>query len=190
MYDISMPRLRGTVSQEILHTLLVGGAFVLAAQSPYFWLNLYKEMFFGKKFRSTQVRDAFRYLCKKKLIYIEKHNKQMYIRLTQEGEREAGKFQINKLKVDRPKRWDGKWRLIIFDIPETLKVKRELFRGKLKELGFCQLQKSIWVHAFPCEAQVHLLREFFALNPKHLRVLEVQKLEDDHFLKEFFRVGK
>ncbi|OHA63647.1 MAG: hypothetical protein A2842_02730 [Candidatus Wildermuthbacteria bacterium RIFCSPHIGHO2_01_FULL_48_25] len=185
-----MPRLKGTVSQEILHNLLIGGAFVLAAQSPYFWLNFYKNMFNGRGFRSSQVRDAFKYLRKKKLIYIETHNKQIYLRLTEEGEKEAGKFQINKLKVDRPKKWDGKWRLIIFDIPEKLKVKREAFRGKLKELGFYRLQKSIWAHAFPCEAQVHLLREFFALSPKHLRVLEVQKLEDDNFLKEFFSVEK
>src|SRR3989338_9016678 len=179
-------RLKGIVSQEILHNLLVGGAFVLAAQSPYFWLNFYKEMFSGKAFRSSQVRDAFKYLRKKKLIYIETHNKQIYLRLTEEGEKEAGKFQINKLKVDRPKKWDGKWRLIIFDIPEKLKVKREAFRGKLRELGFYLLQKSIWAYPYPCEKEVMLLREFFHLQPRHIRVLEVQRLEEDRFLREHF----
>lgn len=187
-----MTRIKGTVTQEILHTILVGGAFILAAQSPYFWMRAYKQWFQGKPsgFREPQVRDAFRYLRKRKLIVVEKHNHQIYIRLTQEGEKKAGKFQINKLTIATPRRWDGVWRLIIFDIPEKLKIKREVFRGKLKELGFYPLQKSIWIYPYPCEKEVMLLREFFNLQPRHIRVLEVQKLEDDEFLRKHFNLGK
>lgn len=184
-----MARTKGTASQEILHKLLVGGAFVLAGQSVYFWLNLYKAFFQDKKFRSTQIRDAFRYLEKSQCIVIEKHNRQVYIRLTPQGEKEAGKYQINTLKISIPKKWDGIWRLIIFDIPETLKIRREAFRGKLKELGFFLLQKSIWVYPYPCEREVKLLREFFNLAPKHIRVVEVARLEEDTFLRKIFKVG-
>ena len=187
-----MPRIKGTPSQEILHALLTAGAFVLAAQSLYFWVDVYERWFQGKSLglREPQVRDAFKYLRKKKLIYIEKYNHQIYIRLTAEGERTAGKYQINKLSIPTPKQWDGAWRLIIFDIPEKLKVKREAFRGKLRELGFYRLQKSIWVFPFPCEKEVMLLREFFDLQPRHIRALDVQKLEEDEFLREHFNLGK
>lgn len=44
--------------------------------------------------------------------------------------------------------WDGKWRLIIFDIPETEKMKREELRGKLKDLGFACWQKSVYITPF------------------------------------------
>ena len=70
-----MPRIKGTPSQEILHTLLTAGAFVLAAQSLYCWVDVYERWFQGKSLglREPQVRDAFRYLRKKRLIYVEKH---------------------------------------------------------------------------------------------------------------------
>jgi CRISPR-associated endonuclease Cas2 len=184
-----MPRIKGTASQEILHTLLVGGALLIAGQSPYFWLNLYKRLFQGKPIREPQVRDAFRYLQKRRLVFFEKHGKQVYLRLTPEGEKEAEKFQINKLAISVPSKWDGRWRLIIFDIPEKKRIKRESFRGKLKEMGFRRLQKSIWVYPYPCEKEVKLLREFFNLTHQNIRILEIEKLEEDTFLRRIFKLG-
>ena len=181
-----MAHIKGTASQEILRMLFEGSAFVIAAQSPRFWLRVYQHWFSGKPLRESQVRDAFSYLRRRRLIAIEKNNHQIYIRLTPEGEKHAGKFQINKLAIPVPQRWDGIWRLIIFDIPEKLKVKREAFRGKLRELGFHPLQKSIWAYPYPCEKEVMLLREFFNLQPRHIRALEVQRLEEDRFLREHF----
>lgn len=183
-----MSRIKGSASQEILHMLLTGGAFVIAAQSSWFWFQVYKRWFSGKRFKESQVRDAFNYLRKRHLIAIEKDNHQIFIHLTPEGEKYAGKFQINKLSISVPKRWDGSWRLIIFDIPEKLKVKREAFRGKLREFGFYPLQKSIWAYPYPCEKEIMLLREFFNLQPRHIRVLEVLKLEEDRFLRERFNL--
>lgn len=185
-----MVKIRGTASQEILRACLTAGAFVLAAQSPYFWLRMYRQAFAGKGFKQKQVYDAFRYLKSRNLIQIQKHNHQIHIYLTPAGEREAGKYQINRLAIPTPDRWDGIWRLIIFDIPEKLKIKREAFRGKLKELGFYLLQKSIWAYPYLCEKEVKLLREFFNLQPRHIRILEVQKLEEDEFLRSYFKCGK
>lgn len=41
--------------------------------------------------------------------------------------------------------WDGKWRIVIFDIPEERRIIRNLFRRNLKKWGFKQLQKSVWI---------------------------------------------
>ena len=184
-----MARVKGTLSQEILRKLLLGGAYFIAAQSPYFWLNFYKAIFSGRKIRfdEKQVSDVFRYLKNKGLIIFEKKNNQIYIRLTKAGEKEAGKYQINKLKIKIPKKWDGKWRVIIFDIPEKERIRRNAFRGKLKELGFYSLQKSVWVYPYPCEKEINLLREFFNLSKRNLMVLEVSKMEGDKFLRKTFK---
>lgn len=40
--------------------------------------------------------------------------------------------------------WDGKWRLVIFDIPESKRRLRNTLRQKLKEWGFKYWQKSLW----------------------------------------------
>lgn len=43
------------------------------------------------------------------------------------------------------KRWDGVWRLVVFDIPEKRKTSRDMLRMKLKSLGFGMWQKSVYV---------------------------------------------
>ena len=187
-----MARIKSPLSQEILRKLLLAGAIFAAGSSPYFWINVYKVLFgkssFREKNKRKKIRDTFYYLKKKGLIIIEKKNKQIYISLTKEGEKEAGKFQINKLKIEKQKKWDKKWRIIIFDIPERMRIKRDAFRGKLKEFGFYQLQKSVWIYPYPCQKEIDLLREFFNLSSRNLRVLEVKKIEEATFLKKIFGI--
>lgn len=53
------------------------------------------------------------------------------------------------------KKWDKKWRVIIFDIPQELHKNRNYFRDKLKSLGFYMLQKSVFVFPYPCEEELN-----------------------------------
>lgn len=80
--------------------------------------------------------------------YIEKIEKdgEIYIRLTSQGNK--------KIVRDFPflafqnKRWDKKWRAVIFDIEEVSRQTRERFRRKLKELGFGMLQESVFISPY------------------------------------------
>jgi len=68
---------------------------------------------------------------------------QVILKLTSTGHKKIErKFPFLKFQ-NKP--WDRKWRLVIFDIEETSRNLRDLFRIKLKELGFGQLQKSVWI---------------------------------------------
>lgn len=49
------------------------------------------------------------------------------------------------LEGEEKKEWDGKWRIVVFDIPEQKRLIRNLFRRNLKKWGFKSLQKSVWV---------------------------------------------
>jgi DNA-binding transcriptional regulator PaaX len=95
-------------------------------------------------------------------------------------------YQIDSLEIKKPKKWDRKWRLVIFDIAQMKKIYREAFRGKIKELGFYCLQKSVWVYPFDCEAEIELLRDFFGLSQDELRLIVAEKLGEDSKLKEHF----
>lgn len=55
--------------------------------------------------------------------------------------------------------WDGKWRLVAFDIPEDLRSLRNVLRGILKRSGFLLLQQSVWVYPYECRELQRLLRE-------------------------------
>ena len=40
--------------------------------------------------------------------------------------------------------WDGKWRIVVFDIPEKRRVIRDILRSRLKMWGFSLWQQSVW----------------------------------------------
>lgn len=70
---------------------------------------------------------------------------------------QKGKFQIIGVAKNDNQKWDGKWRLIFFDIPEEERYKREVFRKKLKELGFKQHQLSAWICPFDFSEEIDLI---------------------------------
>jgi phenylacetic acid degradation operon negative regulatory protein len=96
-------------------------------------------------------------------------NNEVYLRLTSVG-KETIVRDYPLLSLTKQK-WDGKWRVVIFDIAEINKITRNLLRARLKELGFGMLQESVWVtpHNFGKD-----ITEFF----------ESQKLDKLAFLLE------
>ena len=157
----------------------------MAGSSPYFAVNLLKSI---KNYKRKKVCDTFYNLNRYGYINLEKKNHQLYISLTEEGRKAAGRFQIDDLEIKKPKKWDGKWRLVIFDIAELKRTKRELFRRKLKDIGFFAIQKSVWAHPYECHDEIELLRDFFGLNKKEIRLIVANSIEDDVFLRKIFKI--
>ena len=180
---------KSEIIKDTLHWLLVAGAVTIAATSPYFGLNLLKNFTRKKKYKSKQVYDAFYKLRRRGCIKIEKKNHQIYISLTEKGKKKAGWLQIDALRIKRPKRWDRKWRFVIFDISQLKRFYRDAFRGKLKELGFYPLQKSVWIHPFNCRDEIELLRDFFGLTEKEMRLILAEDIGKTDELKKIFKLN-
>jgi phenylacetic acid degradation operon negative regulatory protein len=50
--------------------------------------------------------------------------------------------------------WDGKWRLVVFDVPENRSATRARLRRALRERWFGCLQKSVWISPDPLDDEV------------------------------------
>lgn len=80
-------------------------------------------------------------------------DQELIVKLTDSGQDRA--LWAKMLAGDN--NWDGKWRLVVWDIPEKRRPARDLLRQKLKQLGFTQWQKSIWASKINC---TDILRDF------------------------------
>ena len=175
-------------SKEILKYLFLSGLVYISASSPYFVLSLIKNIPKLKKLSKKKSTNVFNYLRRKGLIEIKKEGHDVKIALTKEGKKQAGKYQINDLEIEKPKKWDKKYRIIIFDIPNSSRLARDIFRRKLKEFGFYPLQQSVWIIPYSCKEEITMLREFLGLNKKQIQLLEVTKLENESFFKRIFNL--
>ena len=189
-----MARVKGSISQEILRKLSLLKVIIITGGSSgslRFWSQLFERLFKDKDIDKRAVKDAFYYLKKRNLIIGELvggANGQLHIRLTAEGVKEAAKYRINDLKINYSKQWDNKCRIIIFNLSTKEKLEKQAFLKKIRELGFHDLQKNVWIIPFACEREIKALREFFNLNIKDLRIIETKDLEEDKILKNVFKL--
>lgn len=89
-------------------------------------------------------------------IYISKEKN--VIELSGKGKQRVELFWAEEYEFQYPDNWDRKWRLVIFDIPESKKKNRDILRRKLIEIGFVRLQDSVFVFPFDCKLIIDYLK--------------------------------
>lgn len=113
-------------------------------------------------------------------------DKERVIALTQKGKRRLKKYLTSALEIEIPSRWDKKWRLVIFDIPDDKKVARDLFRRKLENLGFFRLQESVYVYPFECAALINYLKRNYLITP-YVQYILADRIETEvDLIKKFY----
>lgn len=187
-YKYYFKKPKSEIVRDVVNWLAVAGAISIAATSPYFLINLVRSIPRWGSYKRRNVSNVFRRLRKQGCLNIEYKGNQIHISLTKKGEKLAGWMQINALKIKKPKKWDRKWRMVIFDISQLKKSHREAFRGKLKELSFRPLQKSVWIHPFDCRDEIELLRDFFRLSQNEMRLIIANNIGPDGHLRKNFKI--
>jgi len=94
---------------------------------------------------------------------------------------------LDKMEIKKSKQWDGKWRVVLFDIPEKIKGAREAIRHHLKNLGFFEFQKSVFIHPYDCKDEVDYLIEFYDIR-KFVRFIIADSIDNELHLKKNFNL--
>lgn len=170
----------------ILVLAAIAGVVIIAAVAP----NVFAA--FGKLGQRRYIsRKGFAktasYLKQRKFIKIDRQRDKYSISITSKGLEKAVAVSFERLTTEKPKSWDGKWRLVAFDIPEKHKWSREGFRNKLKKMGFYQFQKSIFVFPYPCFSEINFLSSLFNISG-FVHCIETSALTNDGELRDFFDI--
>ncbi|MEK7062769.1 MAG: hypothetical protein AAB946_01905 [Patescibacteria group bacterium] len=167
--------------------LLSGGLALGVARSPNTYFRVIKEV--GqewKKINNKKLNESIKTLYQSKLISaVEDKNGILTMTLNDAGKKKVLVYQLDDIKIEKPKRWDGLWRVIAFDIPEKHRKAREALRRKLRELGFYQLQKSILVLPYECKNEIDFIIEIFQIR-LWVRYMIVKDIDNSLHLKKLF----
>ncbi len=178
----------GETQKKIL-LLLMGGLALGLSGSPVRSFKILKEI--GKEWREIEKRNlkrAIRTLYQSRLIK-EKENSDGTITmvLTDKGKEKALIYNLDEMVIKKPKQWDGKWRIVLFDIPEKMRKIRDAFRHHLNQLEFYEFQKSVFVHPFDCRDEIDYLIEFYNAR-KFIRFIIAESLDNELHLKTHFKL--
>lgn len=178
---------RSKINSAIIATVSVAGLLAVAAVAPNVLTLLGKTNLAGQ--RKQKIKSSFSKLLACGYLVLERDTKGvMRVGLTKKGEWFAVRIGEGKLIPKKPKRWDGKWRMLIFDIPESRRKSRAQVRLTLVDLGFYRLQDSVWVYPYDCEDFIVVLKIDMRLGKEVLYVI-ADKIENDKKLKSHFGLG-
>ncbi|PIR82664.1 CRISPR-associated endonuclease Cas2 [Candidatus Kaiserbacteria bacterium CG10_big_fil_rev_8_21_14_0_10_59_10] len=139
----------------------------------------------------AQERAVYRYRRKraierlKELEFVRVRGEKLSI--TSDGKGALGATVHQTLELLNAKAWDGKWRIVIFDIPERYRTLRNRIRALLKSAGFVQLQQSVWVFPHDCDELVQLMKEESHL-AKYIVYGTLERVEGSDLLKRRFGI--
>ncbi len=171
----------------IFALLLVAGALTVTAMAPNIISIFKKTKRFGK-YSDQQIKSALYGLKRRNLVkFIKEDDDAITIKLNYDKEPKIKKFIFDVLSISKPKAWDKKWRVLIFDVPVNFNRARQAMTLKLRELGFYQLQKSVWLHPFPCEDEILFVASIFNIE-EFINILVVEKILKEADIKKFFKL--
>jgi len=140
-----------------------------------------------KRFNIPFLKRTLERLEAQKLIEIGEQNGLQTVAITDRGRRKILKYALWEITLDKPKRWDGYWWLVSYDMPIGYSHHRALFHWYLVQWGFYPFHESVLLHAYPCASEVEFLREYLGVG-KFVRILKVSAIEHDREFREFFDV--
>lgn len=135
-----------------------------------------------------RINRALAYLKERNRIQTMKRGDKLFIKLTKKGRLDALMQKILKSDLAK-KKWDGKWRLILWDIPESSRIQRDRLRRFCKALGFYQLQKSVFIRPspLPSSAVEYLIENDLV---SFIRFLRVDQMDQEKMLLKHFALKR
>jgi DNA-binding transcriptional regulator PaaX len=178
----------GTVQRKIMLTLLGGVALGLSPSPTQYFRTFRKLQKEWKKIDQRNFNRSIRRLSQEKLIdEVKLSDGSFNLVLTSKGKQEAKKLSFlgNSINFKNPKHWDGKWRIVIFDIPEKERMFRDILREHLYALDFFKLQHSVFVSPCPFEKTILELVTLYSAEP-YVRVITAINIDNEDKLKKHF----
>lgn len=173
-------------------SVLVGGTVIFSPNFPIVMGIIMKliEEIKQIKIPVKKVKRVLKSLEENKIISLEKKKNEVYVRIKKEGKETVLKYSLQYLLDlnQKKKKWKRKWFLVIFDVPEEERIKRNHLRRFLRDIGFYQYQQSVYLYPYECEKEVSLIKEIVQ-GGKYISYIIAEKIEKEKEAKIFFNLN-
>ena len=110
------------------------------------------------------INRAIKQMVDKNMITQYDTEQSSFLSLAKEGRHKLRNIRLSSKNHLIPTTWDGYWRMVIVDIPESRKSERDAVRYILKKAQFVQLKSSVWISPFPLEHMMINMKEDLSLD--------------------------
>ncbi|MHB8710497.1 MAG: CRISPR-associated endonuclease Cas2 [Minisyncoccota bacterium] len=174
----------------LLRSLAAVGVISIALVAPKM-TRLLKELDRPAKNRAQlyrRITQGINRLEQDGLVIVSGEYAKRRVEITEKGLEMMEQIEFGEYEIPEPAFWDGKWRVLIFDINERRRRVRNQLRRLLDGAGFVRIQDSVWVYPYACDEFVSLARAHLKSGVGEIRFFVAEALESDKGLREHFRL--
>ncbi len=154
------------------------GEYILPRKEKDIWVGSLIKLLKPIGFTENAIRLSLSRLKKHKALESFRIGKKSYYRITKFGKKWVKYGEDRAYHFEEEHKWDGKWRLIIYNIPEKQRKKRDAFRCKLTSVGFGAIGNSIYIYPHDFSSKVYELAEHLKIE-KFIDIFEAEYVEKD-----------
>lgn len=162
-------------TKNVLTILAISGIVVASIAIPNLPIALGAAQKMWKNFNRRDLGRTIKRLEKQEMISFKNENGKTKIEITEKGKKRLLEYDFENLDI-RKKKVDGKWRLVIFDIPEDKKGNRDAFSRKLLQMDFIRLQDSVFACPYPCQQEIDFLVHYLGITD-FITLIKVDRIE-------------
>lgn len=175
---------RGELAKDMLRLVGAGVVAAGAVMAPN-TVQLLGHFLPKSPQERNRIWKALKYLEEKQRITLEERGGNTYVHLTGKGRIQLDEESIWDLAIDAPRRWDRKWRMVMFDLPSRNESVRQSFRLKLEDFGLKMYQRSVFIYPHECYEHVITVAKWYGVD-SHVRYIVAEEINDARkYLKEF-----
>ncbi len=138
-----------------------------------------------KKLNKSYLKWTIKRLANQKMVEIKSDGEEQIVTITDNGKKKILKYAMEDLDISKPKSWDGKWRIVMYDIKEKNRRLAQLIRETLTRLGFIVFQESVYLFPYPCDREIEYLRSYYNLSSE-IKYIVANHIEDEEVYKDYF----
>lgn len=177
---------KGEIAKIVLKSLIIGGVVVAVVALPGMAPVL--NLFGNDKRKNWKINRTLKQFERKKLVKMYYKGNKEFIEITEKGRKRLLQYEYEDMKINIPPKWDKLWRIVIFDIPEKRRKSRNALVIKLKELGFCMIQKSVFVYPYKCKDEIDFVGEHLFIR-KHINYILAKNIENEKKFKKLLNIN-
>jgi DNA-binding transcriptional regulator PaaX len=175
------------LTKDILILLAAGTLLIpLAVTLPGLPLAL-KPFLKRKNYQPARIKNTLKRLSDNELISIsQEKDGSVIIKILDKGQQKILRYKIDEVNLDKQK-WDGFWRIVIFDIPEKQRSARDFLRAKMKEIGFYTLQKSVLITPWDCREVINFIKYYYDVG-EYVELIIAKSIDQESKYKNYFQI--
>lgn len=186
----SPKRITSPLLKVLLKSLAVAGYAGIIVVAPNAVQAI--DMLLPKSYKKSKSASRFAYYAQRNgYISVEKMRNNRYaITLTNKGSAVAEDILFTEYQIPKQRQWDGKWRVLLFDIAENQRRLRDDLRAAITNMGFLLIQNSVYVYPYPIDDFVGKLHVRYPQAAKRVISITAETIDgQDQLLSAFKKSG-